>query len=183
MQVTEGVAAHPRYAGFRLDRVGQQVGQRPGARKLDVAVGVFFDILGQFGDYGCAFFVMYAFGNGDHATPKLVVNALYVGDERVHVEGSFGQVYKVRRIAAEGAGAGRGARQKAGVTAHDDADIDALQGHVVLIDAGEGAGHEAGGRGEPRRVIVNRQVVVDGFWDMDAGQVVIFLLRHLGQNL
>ena len=47
LQVAEGVAAHALDAELGLDLLAQQVGQRAGAGKLDVAVRVVLDLLGQ----------------------------------------------------------------------------------------------------------------------------------------
>ena len=56
------------------------------------------------------------------------------------------------------------------MAAHHHADIDAGQGGVVEVGAGEGLGDEARRRGKARRVVVADQIVVDGLGNVDAAR-------------
>jgi len=65
---------------------------------------------------------------------------------------------------------------------HDHRHIDAGQRPVVGIHPGEGQGHETGRRGIAGRVVVDRQVVVDGLGDVDAAHRIVVLLGLLADD-
>ena len=87
------------------------------------------------------------------------------------------QIDQMRAVVGEFL-AERGSRgEEAGMAAHHHRDIDAGQGGVVEIGAGEGLGDEARRRGKARRVVVADEIVVDGLGNMDAAQGIIGLGR------
>jgi hypothetical protein len=77
LQVAEGVAAHALDLQPGLDLLAQQVGQRPAARQLHVAVRVAFQVLGQHGQDGLALRVVDAFADGDHAAAVALVDVAF----------------------------------------------------------------------------------------------------------
>jgi hypothetical protein len=85
----------------------------------------------------------------------------------------------MRAIIGEFLAQGRGGGEKARMATHDNANIDAGQRRIVEIDAHERLGHIARSRGKARRVVVLDQIVVDGFRNVDAAQVVAGLARFI----
>jgi hypothetical protein len=65
-----------------------------------------------------------------------------------------------------------GSGQKAGMPAHDNADINAGNCAVVKIDAGKSRGHKFGGRAVTRAVVGNPQVIVDSFGNMYTSEFI-----------
>ena len=107
---------------------------------------------------------MDALGDGYHAIALLFINAVHIGQELVHVEVRFGEVYQVGARAVSG-GQGSGASQPASVTAHnlDDADHSGIIDPGVLVDLHAAGGDILGGGGEAGAVVGSKEVVVDGF--------------------
>src|SRR5215469_15820192 len=63
---------------------------------------------------------------------------------------------------------------------HDHTDIDPGQGTVVEIYSHEGLGDKAGRRRKTWRVIIDRQIVVDGLGNVDAAKRIVGGARLLG---
>ena len=125
---------------------------------------------------------MDAFGDRDDAAPVLLVGRLHVGQELVDDEGPLGQVDEMRPVVRVFAGERRSRGEEARVPAHDHPAIDALERDVVEIGAREGLRHEPGGGGIARRVVEADEVVVDRLRDVDRAQIVVALLRLLGDD-
>ena len=125
---------------------------------------------------------MNALGDGDDAAAVLLVDRLHVGEELVDDEGALGQVDQMRAVVRVLARERRGGGEEAGVAAHDDGAIDALQRGVVEIGAHEGLRDEARRRGKARRVVEADEIVVDRLGDVDRAQRMAGLLRLLGDD-
>ena len=162
-------------AGLLLDYLGQQGGQ---AAQLGVAEAVGGRGLGL-GDEG-AVGVVDALGDGHHAVALLLVDALHVGQELIHVEVHLGQVHQIG-AGAVGGGQGGGASQPAGVAAHDldDADHAGVIHSGILIDLHAAGGNILGGGGEAGAVVGSKQVVVDGLGHAHHAALIADLLHVL----
>ncbi len=91
---------------------------------------------------------------------------LNVGEEFVDDEGALRDVDEMRAVVGEFLAERRGGGQKARVPAHDDGDIHPGESPIVEIGAGERLRHPARRRGKAGRVVVDHQIVVDGFWNV-----------------
>ena len=156
------------------------VAQRAGAGERDIAVGVGFHVAGEPRQQRLAV-LADPFGDGDNTAAQAFILRLNRSQELVHLKRVFRQVNQVRPVIPGLAAKRRRSGQKAGMTAHHGDDVDAGQGPVVQVDAGKGTGHEAGGRGIARRVVVDREIVVDGLRHVDTAQRIVGLSR-LGGN-
>ena len=123
-----------------------------------------------------------ALRNRHHAAAVLPVNAVDVGQKAVDGERALRQVEEMGAVVVVPAGQRGGGRQPAGVSAHDHGDVDAQQGAIVGVGPPERAGDEAGGRGIAGAMVVDGQIVVDRFRDMDGPQLVAFPLGVLGDD-
>ena len=143
---------------------------------------VLLDHLGELGDDRLALLVVDAFADRDHAATVLLERRLHVGQEVVDRENPLGQVDEMRPVIGILARQRGGRRQEAGVPAHDDRAIDALQRVVVEIGAHEGLNHEARGGRETRRVIEADEIVVDGLRDVNGVDADALPRRLLGDD-
>ena len=120
---------------------------------------------------------MHTFRDGDDTAPILVEDGLDVRGEDIHVETTLREINQVRAVVMVFARQGGGGSQKARVPAHDDANIDAWQRAIIEVYPGESGGHELGSRWKSRRMVVDHQIVIDGFRDMHAAKAIVGLLR------
>ena len=106
--------------------------------------------------------IMNALGHGDHAAAGLLINALDVGKEGIHVEISLGQVDEVGTRAVLRRKRG-GSGQPTGVAAHDldNADHARVVNVRVLIDLHQARRDVLGGAGVAGAVVGAIKVVVD----------------------
>ena len=167
-------AAHLR-AGLFLHDARQQRGE---AAELRVAKAVRRAGLGL-GDKA-AIGIVDALGYGDHAAAGLLVDALDVGKERVHVEISLGQVDEVGTRAVLRRERGGGG-QPTGVAAHDldNADHARVVDVRVLIDLHQARRDVLGGAGVAGAVVGAIKVVVDRLGHAHDAALVADLLHVL----
>jgi len=177
LQVAKGVGAHPLDLQVVLHLRRQEIPQGGGAGELDVAVRVGLALLRQAHRDRHPLLVHHPLAYRHHAATVLLVNALHVGEEVIHREGTLGQIDQVRAIVRVLAPEGRGGGEKAGVAPHHHPDVDAGDGAVVHVGADEGRGHEARRRRIAGAVVVHHQVVVDRLRDVDGAELVVRLLR------
>ena len=123
-----------------------------------------------------------SFAGGDEAAAVFAVDAIDVGDEFFGAQRGFGDVDEMGTVIGIVAGEDAGGSEEAGIAAHDDVDLDAGQGFVVEVVADEGGGDELGGRAVAGRVVVDSQIVVDGFGDVEDAQFIVFLFRQFGDD-
>ena len=77
----------------------------------------------------------------------------------------------------------RGRGEKSRVPAHDNRDVNAGKAAVIEIEPGKGKAHEPARRAEPRAVVGDPQVVVDGLGDVYHPQFVPGLFCVFIHNL
>ena len=172
LEVAEGVRADAFDAEAFFDFLDEQVAEGTGAGELEVAVGVAF-FAHEAGDHGDAIGIGDAFGDGDGAEAVLFVDAVDVGEEVFDDEVAFGDVDEVWAVIDVFAGECGGCGEESGVATHDDADVDALEGAVVEVDAHEGLGDVAGCGSEAGAVVVFHEIVVDRLGDVDGAEFVV----------
>ena len=101
---------------------------------------------------------------------------LHVGEKSVDDEGALRQIDEMRTVIGELARQRRGRGQESGVAAHDNGAIDAFEGRIVEIGAGEGLGHEARGGRKARDMIEADQIVVDRLRHVHGAKLMVPLL-------
>ncbi len=173
LEVSEGVGADAFDFEAVADGVCEEVAEGAGAGELDVSVGVAFFFSEEFDDHGCAVGVGDAFRDGDGAHAVFGIDAIDIGEELLGFEVAFGEVDEVWAVVEVFLGEGGGGGEEAGVAAHDTADINALEGAVVEVDALECLGDESSCGAEAGAVVVFHEVVVDGFGDVDGAEFVV----------
>ena len=176
LKVSVGVGANALELEAVLDRLREQVAEGAGAGELEVAVGIAL-FTHQFGDHRIAVLVGNSFRNSDRAHSKLRVHTVDISEEFLGIEGALRHIDEVRTIVVVLATEGGSSGEEAGVTAHHDTDVDALERAVVEVDAGECLSDETGCGAEARAVVVFHQVVVDRLGNVDRAQFVVCLLR------
>ena len=125
--------------------------------------------------------IMNALGHGDHAAAGLLINALDVGKEGIHVEISLGQVDEVGTRAVLRRERGGGS-QPTGVAAHDldNADHARVVNVRVLIDLHQARRDVLGGAGVAGAVVGTVEVVVDRLGHAHHAALIADLLHILG---
>ena len=99
LEVAKGVRADALQAEKALlEALRQQIAQRAGAGKLDVAVIVTFLLAHQFGDHRRAVRIRDSFGNGDRAQAVFREGPVHVGEEFFRVERAFRHIDEVWAI-------------------------------------------------------------------------------------
>jgi len=123
-----------------------------------------------------------ALADGDETAAAFGINAIHVGEELFFGERSFGHVDEMGAIFIVLAGQNGGGGEEAGMAAHDDVNLDAGQGAVVVVVAHDGGGDEPGCRAKAGRVIVDAQIVVDGLGNVEDLQLVALLGGKLADD-
>ena len=163
-------------AGAFLDDVGEHGGE---AAELGMTEAVGGGGLGL-GDER-AVGVVDALGDSDHAVALLLIDALHVLQELVHIEVHFREIDEVGTgalVSGEGGGGG----EPAGVAAHNlhDADEAGVIDAGVLVDLHAGSGDIFGGGGEAGAVVGAEEVVVDGLRNAHDAALIAVLQHELG---
>lgn len=148
----------------------EEIAEGAGTGELDVTVGI--DFLGIGGGDGGTVVIDDTFGDGDDAATEAVDDLADLFWEEADIEGAFGEVDEVGAVIEALACEGGGGGEEAGVTAHHDVNFDTWEGAVIEVIALEGFGDEAGGGGVSWGVVIFAQIVIDGFWDMEAVEFV-----------
>ena len=131
--------------------------------------------------YEGAISVVDTLGNSYQAVALLVIDALYVSQELLHVEVGLRQVNQIRTCAHSGSQTGS-TGQPASVTAHDlyDADHAGVVYASILIDLHAGSSDILGSGSEARAVVGAEQVIVDGLRNAHYAALVAGLHHILG---
>ena len=124
---------------------------------------------------------MNALGHGHDAVLLLVVDALHVSQEGIHVEVPLGEVNEVGTVALHAGQSGSGS-QPAGVTAHalDDGHHAGVVHMAVTGDFHDGGGNILGSGSEAGAMIGTGQVVVDGLGHAHDPALIADLVHILG---
>ena len=124
--------------------------------------------------------VVDALGHSHHAVALLLIDALDISHELLHIEVSLRHIDEVGASAVGGSKTGSSS-QPAGVTAHDldDAHHTGIIDPGVMIDFHAGSGDILGSRGVTGAVVSTKEVIVDGLGHAHHTALIANLLHIL----